>query len=157
MNLPFTKFALADVSITGGLGVAVQSNGAYSPLADVTLNAEKWRWATNISGTSESKTKVTHLLSGVLYQTALMSGKTLSGEIGFGALYAETVVKTTKEKMYNMAVPIGISWNIIDSKAFLLEANWRSWIFSIPSYIPPTALISHDRFTTLTLSAGVSI
>jgi hypothetical protein len=111
----------------------------------------------NISGYSESKTKVTHLLSGVLYHAPLTSGKSLSAEAGVGGLYAKTELKSTSEKMYNIAIPIGLNWNIFGSDTFLLEANWRSWIFSIPSYIPPTALLSHDRFTTLTISAGVSI
>lgn len=149
--------AMADATLSAGTGVAVQSNGAFSPLAEINLTLNQWKLAANISGYSESKTKVTHALSGFLYAAPLNSGKSLSAEIGLGALYAATSLNKTSDKMYNIAVPLGISWNIFDSKTAVLEANWRSWIFSIPSYIPPAALLSHDRFTTISLTAGVSI
>lgn len=149
--------AMADATLSAGTGVAVQSNGAFSPLAEINLTLNQWKLAANISGYSESKTKVTHALSGLIYAAPLNSGKSLSAEIGLGALYAATSLNKASDKMYNIAVPIGINWNIFDSKTAVLEANWRSWIFSIPSYFPPAALLSHDRFTTIALTAGVSI
>ena len=147
----------ADTSVTGGLGVAVQSNGAYSPLVDVSLSGEKWKFDANVSGYSESTTRVTHLLAGVLYVVPLIPGKVLALEAGLGTLLAQTSVKSERDRMYSLAVPLGINWTIFRRSAFVFEANWKSWIFSQPTYLPPLAILSHDRFTTLTLAAGVAL
>ncbi|MFZ9520712.1 MAG: hypothetical protein ACO3A4_09560 [Silvanigrellaceae bacterium] len=149
--------AKADASFTGGLGVAVHSNGVYSPLVDVSLGGEKWKFNANVSGYSESKTQVTHLLAGALYTAPLTSGRALSVEAGLGALMAQTRVNSESERMFSVAVPLGINWTIARTSVFVVEANWKSWLFSQPTYLPPLVVLSHDRFTTLTMSAGVAL
>lgn len=153
-----SKPATADgLSLTGGLGLAIQSDGNYSPLADVSLTTQRWKFNANISGYSESKTQVAHILGGLLYQIPITQNNRLTSEFGIGVLLAQTKVNSTSEKMVSLNVPLGLNWSIIRTTGFTLDANWKSWIFSIPSYIPPAALLSHDRFTTLALSAGVSL
>lgn len=152
-----SRMAGADASFTGGLGVAVHSNGVYSPLVNVSLGGERWKFDANVSGYSESKTQVTHLLAGALYVAPLTPGKALALEAGLGTLLAQTTVNSESEKMYSLAVPLGINWTIFRTSAFVFEANWKSWIFSQPTYLPPLAVLSHDRFTTLTMAAGVAL
>jgi hypothetical protein len=153
------SFASDDLALKAGLGVAVQSDGNYSPLVDLKMNLKSWIFNANVSGYSESKTKVTHALAGLLYSVPLTSGSvgSLESEFGVGALMAQTWAENKTERMVTYNFPLGLNWTILNSTGVVLEANWKSWIFASHPYIPFAALLSHDRFTTLTVSAGVSL
>lgn len=150
--------ALDSFSLKVGTGVAVQTDGNYSPLAAVQMNSGRWGFEANVSGYSESQTKVTHLLTGAVYGIPLDSSERFKAEFGLGALMAQTIAEKKTENMVSLSLPIGLNWSIFKGTGFSLDANWKSWIFSSSPYpIPLLALLSHDRFTTLTLSAGVAL
>lgn len=151
-------FALDTFSLKVGTGVAVQSDGNHSPLAAIQLNSGRWGFEANVSGYSESQTKVTHLLAGALYGVPLGSSDRFKAEFGIGALAAQTIAEKKTENMVSVSLPIGLNWSVFKGTGFSLDANWKSWIFSSSPYpIPLLALLSHDRFTTLTLSAGMAL
>lgn len=157
LTAPPRAVAFDDASFRTGAGVFVHSGGNYSPLAETTLSIGRWSWNASVSGYSESKTKVTHLLSGVQYGIPLVASKSLVAEFGLGALMAETKAEGKSERMVNYAFPIGVNWTIGKLSAVRLDANWRSWIFSPMPAIPVAVLLSHDRLATASLSLGVSL
>jgi len=146
-----------DLAMKAGLGVAVQSDGNDSPLVEMKVDVKDWVFNANVSGYSESKTKVTHALAGILYSLPLVSGGALEAEFGLGALMAQTSAEGNSERMFNYTVPVGLNWTMLQGSGLVLEANWKSWLFASHPYIPIFALLSHDRFTTLAVSAGVSL
>lgn len=151
--------ALAEdnLAMTAGLGLAIQSDGNYSPLADVSLRSGRWGFTTNISGYSESKTTTTHLLAGILYELPLTSEGRLRAEFGLGALLEQTTVSQSTERMITYSIPIGLQWSFLKIGSVTLDASWKSWVFGSHPYVPPTVILSHDRFTTLVVSAGVAL
>ncbi|MEY3901095.1 MAG: hypothetical protein RL189_401 [Pseudomonadota bacterium] len=145
------------MSLRAGVGLAIQSDNNYSAMADTCLTLGKWGLNANVSGYSESQTKVTHLLSGILYSVPLTSGGSLKAEFGVGALMAQTTADGKTENMLSSSFPIGFDWTILNLGGLGVSANWKSWLFAAHPYIPPFMLLSHDRFTTVSLSAGVAL
>ena len=145
------------VSLKAGLGIAVQSDNNYSPMADTSVTIGRWGFTANVSGYSESQTKVTHLLSGVLYGVPLTSGGSLKAEFGAGALMAQTTAGGKTETMFSYSFPIGFDWTIFNLSGLAVSANWKSWLFATHPYIPLFVLLSHDRFSTVSLSAGFAL
>lgn len=145
------------MSLRAGLGVAVQSDNNYSPMVDTTLTVGRWGINANVSGYSESQTKVTHLLSGVLYGLPLTSGGALKAEFGIGALMAQTSAAGKTERMFASSFPIGLDWTIFNLSDLAVSASWKSWLFATHPYVPFVILLAHDRFSTVSLSAGFAL
>jgi hypothetical protein len=146
----------ATLEINAGLGLAIKSDNSYSGTAEVGLGINSWKTAVQVFGYSESGTTETNILAGEIYSFHLNTKKTLEGGIGIGAIYTRTTADGTIGNMTNIAWPIRLDWQFAKFGKFTANAKWTTWLF-FPYYVPVVALLSHDRISTVGISAGFEL